>query len=240
VAFEGSTEPRQRQLSFADFTFDGPVVASSLTVRGTSPRGEFALFGGAALSADGTVQQLFGRTKTKYRQVYVDNEIRVFEDTAALPRAFLVPDARVAASLGTALSEMIHKPFDPQQEVILADDATGFAPDRGGHGVATITSYADSDVKIHTSADANAWLVLSDTYYPGWVAAIDGQPTSLLRGDVLFRVVPVPAGEHDVEFRFEPASVKLGLLISLSTLALVAVGLVLAGGSRRSGRTTSP
>ena len=192
-------------------------------MRATLPSGEFALFGGTAVSADGAVQQLFGRTKTKYRQVYVDNEIRVFENTAALPRAFLVPRARVAPSLGTALSEMIHQPFRPDQEVILADDATtqatGLVADRGGQGVATITSYAAGAVKIHTSASADAWLVLSDTYYPGWVASVDGQPTSLLRGDVLFRVVPVPGGEHDVEFRFEPASVKLGLLISLGALA---------------------
>jgi len=99
-------------------------------------------------------------------------------------------------------------------------------------------AYAAGTVKIHSSASADAWLVLSDTYYPGWVASVDGQPTSVLRGDLLFRVVPVPAGEHDVEFHFEPASVKLGLLISLVALLLVAGGLVLAGGWPRSGRTT--
>ena len=244
VAFEGSTEPRQRQLSFASFSFDRPVAATSMTVRATLPTGEFALFGGAAVGADGAVEQLFGRTKSKYRQVYVDNEIRVFENTAAMPRAFLVPTARVSPSLGTALSEMIHQPFQPDQEVILADDATthptGLVADRGGQGTATITSYATGTVRIHTLATADAWLVLSDTYYPGWVASVDGEPTSVLRGDVLFRVVPVPAGEHDVEFRFEPASVKLGLAMSLGALLLVVGGLVLAaGGWGRSGRTTS-
>jgi hypothetical protein len=243
LAFEGTTEPRERQLSFADFSFERPVEAATLSVRATLPKGEFALFGAAAEGADGTVRQLFGRTKTKYRQVYLDNEIRVFEDTAALPRAFLVPRARVVASLGTALNEMIHQPFLPDQEVILADDAssptTGLVTDRGGHGVATITSYAADAVTIHTSADADAWLVLSDTYYPGWFASVDGQSTPLLRGDVLFRAVPVPAGEHSVEFHFEPVSVKLGLLISLAAMLLVAGGLVLAGSSARSGRTTS-
>ena len=242
VAFEGTTEPRARQLSFADFTFDSPVATASVTVRAVLPKGEFALFGGAAVSADGATQQLFGRTKTKYREVYVDNEIRVFENTAALPRAFLVPKARVAPSLGTALSEMIHQPFRPDQEVILADDATtqasGLVADRGGQGVATVTAYAAGAVTIHTSASGDAWLVLSDTYYPGWVASVDGQPTAILRGDVLFRVVPVPAGEHEVEFHFEPVSVKLGLLISLVALLLVGAGLVLAGRTPQSGRTT--
>jgi uncharacterized membrane protein YfhO len=61
----------------------------------------------------------------------------------------------------------------------------------------------------------------------------------VLRGDVLFRVIPVPAGEHDVEFQFEPASVRIGLLISLVAVLIVVAGLILAGRSARSGRTTS-
>jgi uncharacterized membrane protein YfhO len=81
-------------------------------------------------------------------------------------------------------------------------------------------------------------LVLSDTYYPGWTASIDGQPTTVLRGDVLFRVVPVPSGEHDVQLRFEPGSVKLGLVISAVCLIGVVAALALAGGSAWRRRTT--
>jgi hypothetical protein len=243
LAFEGNAEPRERQLSFADLTFDRPITASTLTVRATPPTGELTLFGGSVLGPDGSVQQLFGRTKTKYRQVYVDNDIRVLENTTALPRAFLVPSARVAPSLGSALNEMVHRPFQPDQEVILAADANTEAPglttNRGGTGTATITSYADASVEIHTSASSDAWLVLSDTYYPGWVATVDGQRTAILRGDVLFRVVPVPAGEHDVEFRFEPNSVQLGLWVSLASLLALVVAVVVAGGWVRPGRTTS-
>jgi uncharacterized membrane protein YfhO len=93
-------------------------------------------------------------------------------------------------------------------------------------------------VTIHVSATADAWLVLSDTYYPGWIASVDGQSAPVLRGDVLFRVVPVPAGEHEVEFRFEPASVKLGLPTSLAAILIVLGMLVLAGRRPRSSRTT--
>jgi uncharacterized membrane protein YfhO len=93
-------------------------------------------------------------------------------------------------------------------------------------------------VTIRTSAWADAWLVLSDTYYPGWVASVDGQPTPVLRGDVLFRVVAVPAGDHDVQFRFEPRSVRLGLAISVVSLLLLLLGLVIAGKPGRRRRTT--
>jgi uncharacterized membrane protein YfhO len=54
----------------------------------------------------------------------------------------------------------------------------------------------------------------------------------------LFRAVPVPGGEHDVEFRFEPVSVKIGLAISLVSLLIVLGGLLFAGRPGRSGITT--
>jgi Bacterial membrane protein YfhO len=242
VTYEGGSEPRQRQLSFADQVFHEPVHASSLVVRAVPPSGEFALYGGLSVAADGTAEQLFGKTKTKYHEVYTDNEIRVLEDTDAFPRAFVVPRARVAPSLGTALSEMVHRPFQPAQEVILADDTGAqtsvVAADRGGQGQATVTRYEADSVHIHTTESADAWLVLSDTYYPGWVAFVDGQPATVMRGDVLFRVVGVPAGEHDVEFRFEPASVRFGLAISVVSLLLLLLGLVVAGKPGRQRRTT--
>ncbi|HZU75518.1 MAG TPA: YfhO family protein, partial [Dehalococcoidia bacterium] len=83
------------------------------------------------------------------------------------------------------------------------------------------------------STNGPALLVLTDTYYPGWQAFVDGQPAPLLRGDVLFRVVPVPAGEHEVEFRFEPQSLRLGLLITACAAVLALGALVAAGLSLR-------
>ncbi len=247
IVLDGGSTPRERELSFAAFRFTQPVDAATITVRAIPPVGEFVLYGAAAERADGAspAEQLFGRTKTKYRRVYADSDIHVLENTEALPRAFLVPRARVAPSLGTALSEMVHQPFQPRQEVILADDAstqaTPLTTDRGGQGTARITGYDAADVKIHTSASADAWLVLSDTFYPGWTATVDGQAVTVLRGDVLFRVVPVPAGDHEIEFRFEPASVRTGLMISLGALLVLgcALALTLAGRSAHRRRTTS-
>jgi hypothetical protein len=239
---DGGPMPTTRDLSFADLAFTAPVQASALTVRAVPPTGEFVLYGADVVDANGLTTQLFGKTDTKYRQVYADAEIRVLENTAAYPRTFLVPTARVAPSLGTALSQMIHQPFQPDQEVILADDSatqsTGLPGDRGGHGTARITNYAPDEVQVRTTADGDAWLVLSDTYYPGWSARIDGQPTTVLRGDVLFRVVPVPAGEHDVDLRFEPGSAKIGLAVSVACLISVLAALVVAGALDPRRRTT--
>jgi hypothetical protein len=238
----GGPQPTTRTLSYADFTFDSGLDATTLTMRAVPPSGEFVLYGAALVASDGSLTQLFGKTDAKYRQVYADGDIRVLQNTAAFPRAFVVPTARVAPSLGSALSQMIHQPFQPDQEVILADDsttqATGLPAEQGGHGSAQIIGYAPDDVQIHTSADGDAWLVLSDTYYPGWTATIDGRPATVLRGDVLFRVVRVPAGDHAVELHFEPSSLKIGLAVSLVCLLCVILAFGISGKSPRRRRTT--
>jgi len=75
--------------------------------------------------------------------------------------------------------------------------------------------------------------VLSDVYYPGWTATIDGQPTTLYPANFAFRAVLVPPGEHHVAFTFEPIMWRVGLAISALTLGgLVCYG-VLAWRRRR-------
>ena len=62
---------------------------------------------------------------------------------------------------------------------------------------------------------AGAWsLVLRDTCYPGWVARIDGVVAPIRCSDILFREIDVPAGAHQISFRYEPASVRYGWLLS--------------------------
>jgi uncharacterized membrane protein YfhO len=67
-------------------------------------------------------------------------------------------------------------------------------------------------------------LVLSDNYYPGWTATVDGRSVPVQRVDYTFRGVPLAAGAHTVTFRYQPLSWTLGWIISLVSL----VGLVLA------------
>ena len=74
---------------------------------------------------------------------------------------------------------------------------------------------------------AEGYLVLSDPFYPGWRAELDGSPAEILRANYAFRAVAVPAGSHTVTMTFRPASWIAGLAISLATLAaLAAAGFV--------------
>jgi hypothetical protein len=69
-----------------------------------------------------------------------------------------------------------------------------------------ITKYTDSAIAIDVSAEKPGIVVLHDLYYPGWEARVDGVSAPVLRANILFRGVEVPAGHHKVEFLFRPLS----------------------------------
>ena len=80
-------------------------------------------------------------------------------------------------------------------------------------------------------------LVLSDLHYPGWKAEVDGRDVPIERVDYALRGVPLDAGNHLVVFRYEPLSWRLGWIVSLLGLALLA-GAVVAGLLARRRETT--
>ncbi|HMQ55277.1 MAG TPA: YfhO family protein, partial [Anaerolineae bacterium] len=82
-------------------------------------------------------------------------------------------------------------------------------------------------LSLSVSTPTPALLVLSEPYYPGWQATVDGQSAPILRANYLLRAIPVPAGEHRIELVFQPWSFTLGAIISLLTLIAVSVTLVL-------------
>ena len=88
-----------------------------------------------------------------------------------------------------------------------------------------LTSYGANSATIETASDEAETVVLTDLYFPGWTATIDGEPADEYRFEGMFRAVDIPAGPHVVEWTFHPTSVRNGLWISgLSILVLLAIG----------------
>lgn len=170
--------------------------------------------------------ELADEIAAQFRLVY-ENDVRIWENLDAAPRAFLVTDVTPAEDADAALENMDDAAFDPQSEAVVEavpDEVLAqlelSAP---ANGTITFEEYDDNEVRLRVQTAAPALLVLTDTYALGWHAKIDGDRTSVYPADLAFRAVFVPEGEHVIEFWYSPASYRVGLAISiLSALAIAA------------------
>ena len=155
-----------------------------------------------------------------------------------VPRFRLVHAVRMVDDEEAAFAELFSPTFDPARRAVLerADGEVPLAePTDGGDAVRVLRDEAEA-IDVQTRSSAPALLVIGDNHYPGWSARVDGEPARLLRVDYTFRGVPVPAGEHHVQLRYDPRSVRLGALVSLC--AVIVIGLA-AWLPRRRSRPTS-
>lgn len=158
-----------------------------------------------------------------FRKVY-DRDVRIWENLEVLPRAFLVGAAAVV-SADAALARVTSAEFDPRAVVLLEDPASP-ALTAPASGRAILSEYDANRVVVRTETTGPAYLVLADTYHPGWRARMDGADATVYPADFLFRAVWVPAGSHEVIFEFAPRSYRVAVAGSL--LALVAAGACIA------------
>ena len=76
----------------------------------------------------------------------------------------------------------------------------------------------NNSVTIKTNVNHDALLVLTDIYYPGWIALVDGKKTKIFRVDGLVRGIVVPAGSHTIVYRYFPHTFQLGLWLAGTSL----------------------
>lgn len=158
----------------------------------------------------------------------------VHEFRGALPRAFLIGEARTVRNEALALAEYGIDSFDPARYATLLEELPGPLGDTEG-STAEITSYEPGAIEIAASVRRPCLLVLSEVYYPpGWKAFVDGIQTTIYRTDYAFRSVYLEPGEHTVSMVYESAGLKIGLVVSLiAAVLLVALWAVPAGRASR-------
>ena len=146
--------------------------------------------------------------------VYRSPDVAIYRNERAGPRAFLVHRTHVASSEDEAEELMAAPSLDLQNEAILLGGRE-LAGEKQPGDAARIELYSAERVRVRVQTASDAYLVLADSYYPGWEARVDGGPATIERADVALRAVAVPAGEHVVEFVFAPASWRIGAAASL-------------------------
>ncbi len=165
----------------------------------------------------------------RWRPIARLDQVAVFENTRVLPRAWLATNVEVLSD--AKILEVIRTGFlpdgsvwDPRQTALVEDAinyTSHFTEDRAAR--VQLTKHQPNLVELQTSSTERGLLILSENFFPGWRAFVDGRKTEITRVNYNLRGVVLAPGEHFVEFKYRPASVLVGFLISVFTLTLVAV-----------------
>lgn len=155
--------------------------------------------------------------------------MQVLRNRDALPRARLVPD-HLSVGEGDELDMVFGEGFDPRQQVVLNGDAAGPVPPSSsdaerdaGSGACRIVHDSPARVTVEVDPGRTVWLVLADSWFPGWEAEVDGRSRPILRANGLHRAVWVAPGDREVTFFYRPGSWRAGLLLSLATALALGV-----------------
>jgi hypothetical protein len=147
----------------------------------------------------------------------------------ALGRVWVVPSARQVGP-DEMLAALADPAFDPTTEVLLEhSDPNTWSPmsslPHSASGVEYQIALQDTPngVTIHAGLDAPGYLVVADTWYPGWRATVDGEEVELLRANYVFRAVLLGAGDHVVRMLYQPLWLRAGAVLSLGTLVVASV-----------------
>jgi uncharacterized membrane protein YfhO len=177
-----------------------------------------------------------------YRLLVTAEGVSIYENKNALPRVFFASRVVEAASHTDALNALRDPGFDTRSTVVVE------TPD----GRSTLSGNLNADsqavpsppeaaivedrrnlVVIQTDNPHEGMLVLSDNYYPGWRASVDGSPAEILRANCTMRAVRVPAGRHMLSFVFMPVTFWASVYVSLASAAVVLVTLAISFAGRK-------
>jgi len=177
----------------------------------------------------------------RFERVESLDGIEVYKNHRSLGRAFLVSTVTTVRDTDALFSKAGDPAFDPAKEALaVAGDVQAVQfPSPGPYplGTAEVTQRTPLRVAVHVDAAAEGVLVLSDAYYPGWKATVDGAEANVFPVNYALRGVVVPKGPHTVEFHYRPLSFCAGMAMSITALF---AGLALAIALLLQGRTQCP
>jgi hypothetical protein len=159
-------------------------------------------------------------------RVYEEGEVKAYRVGDPLPRAWIVQDAVVADDEQT-LDLLNSDDFDPRRTALLVPGDEGLVGSAAGGagGSANVSDAAPGRLSLDVSADGDGLLVISQPFYPGWQARVDGERAAIHRVDYLLQGVLVRAGSHRVELSFHLS--PLPAVLSLAALLACLAGLIL-------------
>jgi len=159
-----------------------------------------------------------------------DGPYGLFEFTGALPRARLYFQWETPTNFQASLDRICEPAFDPERSVLAAGAPPPPSPSttRPGAEQVEFVSYAPKNIVLRSDAPAPAMLLLNDLFDADWKVFIDGRPGTLLRCNCFMRGVYLDAGQHTIQFHFQPPIGPLYITLAVTALGLLGLGFVLA------------
>jgi hypothetical protein len=172
------------------------------------------------------------------KRVYEGRDATVVENRLAAPRAFVAGSVRVVSGPVDELASIEEEGFDPRRVATLRAGEIDGPPPAGTSGSARLVTERNASVTLRASLPRRGLVVLDDTWAPGWSVEVDGREAQALQANVVLRGVVVPAGTHEIVWRYRVPGLRAGA--ALSAVGLLA-GLAWAGALvARSRRTRQP
>lgn len=219
--YDGGLLPTRRYALFKHHLLQGKQYRPDRTIR----EDDTAVPGSRLLGSLGVAHLILNQGRGGYDDGWVEVQgqaggaVKTLRNSRGRPRAYVAHAARIVedeAQLLEALATAEHG-----EEVLLAEKIPFEPPGRAGEDRVLWVADRPNEVVVDATLESPGFLVLSDSYYPGWKVYVDGREERLLRANYLLRAVQLPAGQHRVRFAYEPSSVTIGLAFSLVGLALV-------------------
>jgi hypothetical protein len=143
----------------------------------------------------------------------------LYENAHAAPRAFFVPESGRLPAGASCVGQLTKADFDPLSRVVLDQGSAAERPnvsteENRSTAQVRLTEINSAELAIDVQTEQSGLVVLTDAHYPGWVARVNGQESPIQRADCFFRAVRVEPGASRVEFRYEPRSFRIGVLVS--------------------------
>jgi hypothetical protein len=140
----------------------------------------------------------------------------LFTPVATLPRARWV-NCALGVEDGERALDLVRSGEYAAEEIVIIEGSMDELCGTGELGLVEIAASSANRVLVNANAPGGGWLVLADTFYPGWHAYANGNELPIYAADGLFRAVPLAAGESSIEFVYKPLSFNAGLVLSLVT-----------------------
>lgn len=165
------------------------------------------------------------KNSDKYKKVFEDKEVSVFENIQNLPRVYLTKQV-IKKEDEQTLELLLDDKFPIREKSITNDFEFNNASSETLSSDLKYIPVTNSHVVIKSTSNIDAYLVVLDSFYPGWKALVDGKESPVHRTNYNFRGIVLPKGDHTVDFIYAPKSLEYGLAISGLSAVIVILLLI--------------